>query len=288
MTVHRFSSDPAVGGGARSRRRGRYLAGLAVGAVVVLTLSACGSSSSPSSSASSAPAGGQSDGPGGRSGPPGVTGTIAAASPGSLQVQNPQSGQVRVDYTSGTTLTRTVAATRSAVAVGDCVTALSGNGAGGGAGGGGTPGGGGGGTPPSAVTAASVIVSLPVNGSCLGGAGRGSGGTPRPSASAGGGARFGGGGGGKVTAMNPTGFVLARTSQTGVATTETVTTTSGTTYMQTESATAAALVVGQCATAFGPSDDTGAVTATSISVRPPGPNGCAGFGRGGRGGGNAA
>jgi hypothetical protein len=51
------------------------------------------------------------------------------------------------------------------------------------------------------------------------------------------------------------------------------------------------LVVGQCVTALGPASDTGAIAATTISVRPAPPTGCVSFvggagfgGRFGRGG----
>jgi hypothetical protein len=58
----------------------------------------------------------------------------------------------------------------------------------------------------------------------------------------------------------------------------TVTTTRATTYQQTAKATKAALKVGQCATAIGSTDDTGAVTARSIAVSPPMNGACGGFG----------
>jgi hypothetical protein len=48
-----------------------------------------------------------------------------------------------------------------------------------------------------------------------------------------------------------------------------VTTTSTTTYTKTVKATAKDLAVGQCVTAIGAADDTGAVTATAIASQPP-------------------
>jgi hypothetical protein len=79
--------------------------------------------------------------------------------------------------------------------------------------------------------------------------------------------------------------------------TYTVTVGSATKYTKTGTATSSALVVGQCATARGSSDDTGAITATTIAVSAPVDGGCtAGFGGfaggpgggfGSRGGGNA-
>jgi hypothetical protein len=86
-------------------------------------------------------------------------------------------------------------------------------------------------------------------------------------------------------------FVVSRTDRSGTTTTQTVTTGGSTGYLQTKPATASALVVGQCVTAIGPSNDTGAVAASSLAVRAPGPNGCVGVGRrggGADGSGNAA
>ena len=74
---------------------------------------------------------------------------------------------------------------------------------------------------------------------------------------------------------------------TGTPTAATITVTSATAYTTTESATKAALAVGKCLTAFGKADDTGAVTATRVSLSTAGPNGCQtglGFGRGRVGG----
>jgi hypothetical protein len=48
-----------------------------------------------------------------------------------------------------------------------------------------------------------------------------------------------------------------------------VTTTSATTYTKTVKATAKDLAVGQCVTAIGAANDTGAVTATAIASQPP-------------------
>jgi uncharacterized membrane protein len=73
------------------------------------------------------------------------------------------------------------------------------------------------------------------------------------------------------------------------ATDTTVTVDSSTTYSKVESATSSALAVGDCIAAVGATDDTGAVTAKTIGISKPGPNGCStGFGRrgGGAGGSN--
>ena len=78
-----------------------------------------------------------------------------------------------------------------------------------------------------------------------------------------------------------------------VTTTSKVTYATSTTFSETMPATSAALAVGQCVTALGPASDTGAITATTISVRPAPATGCVSFtggaGFGGRfGGGGGA
>lgn len=93
---------------------------------------------------------------------------------------------------------------------------------------------------------------------------------------------------GKVTAVTSSGFVVSAVSLTGranqsgtpsagstssgtpTATTRsvTVTVTGSTTYTTTKAATAKALAVGRCVAARGATDDTGAVTATTIAISP--------------------
>jgi len=64
-----------------------------------------------------------------------------------------------------------------------------------------------------------------------------------------------------------------------------ISTSSSTTYTKIESASHAAVVVGRCVTVTGSKSKSGTVTATSVSIRSAGPNGCVGFeGRGGGGG----
>jgi hypothetical protein len=96
-----------------------------------------------------------------------------------------------------------------------------------------------------------------------------------PSAAPGGSGRgFGGlgafGAFGQVKATSSTGFTVAeqQPGQSGSAQTTdvTVTVSGDTTYTTTKAATAAALEVGRCVSAMGPSDDTGAVAAQRISV----------------------
>jgi len=83
---------------------------------------------------------------------------------------------------------------------------------------------------------------------------------------------------GKITSVSASGFVLQTPNATRA-----VTTTQATTFSKTVATDHSALAVGQCVTAAGPSDDTGTVTASSISIRQPGPQGCQG-GFGGPGG----
>jgi hypothetical protein len=281
----------------------------------LLLISACGGSGSASaSSASSAPSAGGSNAAGGQGNGrfPGTSGEIAAESGTTLQVQN-TSSQTAVNYSSSTRITNTVPATAADVKVGMCVVARPATSS----------------TNASAssttVAAATVVVSDPVNGSCTSGIGDGAGGFPAagasgfagrfrngsrpsgaPSPGAGGFNRAAFGANGLVTHVDGASFVVAsRRREIGAAaspsasasasasqtiTNVTVTTTSATTYSKTLSATSTALAVGECVTAIGKTDDTGAVTASSIAIEAKVNGGCAsGFGRGPGGfGANAA
>ncbi|HEX7662055.1 MAG TPA: DUF5666 domain-containing protein, partial [Pseudonocardiaceae bacterium] len=234
--------------------------------------------------------------------PPGAFGTAAAVTATSLEVQNPSTGQVTVNFTSSTKFTNTVSATLANVTVGECVEVN------------GTS------TGSGAVTATTVVLSQPGSNGCAEGAGQGAGGfgggngtrfsrpsgASRPSGTPP--TRRSGANGdigrafGSVTAVNGNTFTVkgvtraagsSRVSGTATPTasgtptptttptTTTVTVTGSTTYTQTVSATSSALAVGECIAAVGPSDDTGAVTATSITISKAGANGC-GYGMGGR------
>lgn len=224
-------------------------------------------------------------------GPTGATGTVAAVTASSLQVQNPRIGQVTVTFTPSTSFTRTVAATAADLVVGDCALAV------------GAPAPAG--NPAGPVTATSVLISpATAAGGCpasgFGGPGRGAG-TGSPGSSPGSGSQGGAapsrtpnrpsGAGrnrrstasGKIISIGGGGFVL----QVGASNaTRSVTTTQTTTFSKDVAADKSGLAVGECVSAVGPSDDTGAVAASSISIRQPGPHGCqAGFG--GRGPGRA-
>lgn len=245
----------------------RWSFGRSLGLVTALAVavSACGTAGTSAagqpvarSTAPAAPPGSAAAAP---AGPRGASGTVAALSTSNLQVQNPRTGQVTVTFTPSTSFTRTVAATAADLVVGDCALASSA------AAPTGSPA-----VPGGPVTATSVMITRPgADGGCsVGGPG--------------GGARTAGRGrgapaAGKLISISGSGFVL----QTSNAT-RGVTTTPATTYSKTVATDHSALAVGQCVTAVGPSDDTGTVAASSISIRPSGPQGCqGGFGGPGRG-----
>jgi hypothetical protein len=280
---------------ARSWQR-RWTPALAGVGIVVLAATACGSSGATSSTPSAAPAAAASTPKPSSSAAafPGVTGTAAAVSGSSMEVQNPTSGQVTVTFTTSTPIIDTVSVTAKDVTVGSCVTVIGKPSAAGAA--------------STSVTATTVTISAPVKGSCTGAGGFGGGGlggtrpsgAPRPSFSArprptGSRGAFGngdfGGANGKVLSVSATGFVVqarSRTAGSSAATTTSVTviTNSASKYLKTVSATPSALKVGQCITAIGTVNSIGAVAARSIRVSQPGPSGCvSGFGgRGGFGG----
>ena len=249
--------------------------------LVLATLAACGGDSGSDSTASDGgnqAAGGQAGQlPGGQGGMrPGASGEVAAVSGSTAQVQSQASGQVAVSWTDDTSFTRQVDATLADVTVGSCVLV----------------------TSADDDTAATVRVT---EASDDGGCGFGGGGgqrpegapsgmpsdmpsdmpTDRPSDMPNGGRGFGTVG--EVTAVSGTGFTVSAT-QPGAddATDVSVTVGDDTTYTTTAKANAAAVEVGVCVNAQGDSDDTGAVTATTISVSRPVDGECTGgFGMGG-------
>ena len=273
----------------------------------VLTLTACSGSSSGSGTAkvssaapSSAAAGSAGARGGGGGTPPATYGTIAAVQPGSMEVQDPSTGQTTVSYTASTAITNQQAAALADVKAGVCVTATaSGTGASGAASPSAAPNAG----QPRTITASTVLITSPINGTC-GGFGPAAGTGARPSfsppsnrpagAPSGNRGAVGAAVTGQVAAVSGDVITVssarrARTSTSSSAapttTTDTVQVTGSTTFRQTVTATSAALVVGRCVTAEGTSDSTGAVAATRIAVSEAGAQGCTQFGRfGGRGG----
>ena len=284
----------------------------------VMFVAACGGGTAAGGNpapATTAPGSRPGDAAGGARAFPGASGKLAQISGSTLQVQGTDT-QTAVTYSAKTTFTDTVAAKRSDVVVGVCVQTRAKRPAS--AAGGAAPT-----AAPSATTgpivAATVEIFPAVNGTCSArggsrpGGGRpeaagvpnGPAGTPNPGRTRGqgaggglGGNGFGGlGGSGKVTAINGAGFTLESvrpgngTATKATPTTETVQTPAGTTYTRTGTATAKALVGGVCVTALGKADDTGAIAATSIVLRPAENGSCSsgfGGGFGGRGPGGAA
>jgi hypothetical protein len=274
--------------GATHRRR--FPAGAALAAIPLLALlAACGGSSTgtpatqaPTQAPTQSP---NSGAPGGAPAIPGASGLIAAASPGTLQVQS-STAQTTVVYTA---VTKFTAVTPGHVAAGDCVTVT--------------------GTPASAstnaLTATSARILAKVNGACpragAGGGFGGGGGFARrpsgaPSASSGARRAFASASG-TVSSVSGSTVLLTGVLRNGSSaaasaapaspTTITVTLGTSATVTQTVAATSAAAVVGQCATAIGPANNVGAITAKSITISTPGPTGCR-TGFGGRGNFNGA
>lgn len=268
-------------------RRAQLVAFVALG---IVGLTACsgskGATGTTPPSLSPAPAPTASAGAAQRAPRPGVTGEIAAIEKTTLQVQDGNNGQTAVTYTSKTAFTQAGPAALADVTVGACVAvtrADSGSSA--------TPSAG----PSTTVAAGRVTISSPVDGVCAGGfgggqaSGRGTGrvrpsGAPASQNGAFGG--FGGFGGfganGQVTSVSATGFTVKNTLRPGAAASNssadnaaTAVTVSATTVLtKPKAATAAALKVGECVTALGASDSTGAVTATAITIRAADANGC--------------
>jgi len=293
--------------GPANRRRCRPALAVGLGAVA-LVAAACGGAAA---STTSQPASNSGSGSPANRPIPGASGEIAALTPPSMEVQNPETGQTTVNWTSSTTFTQTVTGSLSTVAAGDCVSVS------------GTPSSPG--SASSAITARTVsIMPASSSGTCTSPANVfGSGGT------GGSGFRFSGrppsgnfpGGGsfptrtttpgetfpqfstafGQVSSVSSSGFVVSGTEHSAIfrpgssksttttttpaKTDITITTSSSTTVSQIESASASNLSAGECVTAIGSSSSTGAVAANTISIRQPVNGECfGGFGGGGGGG----
>lgn len=265
----------------------RRLAAACGAAVLLLGASACGDGNDANASGGTyQPGGGSRDaegGPGGGGRMPGANGKVAAVDGSTAQVQGVD-GQVAVSWSASTTFTREVGAALSDVKVGSCVlvapsgepTASS--------------------EQATSVTATSVRITTKTNGSCAAGV-RGPGGPGGPGGQAGSGPQLEGtppsgaaGGGqrpqmrtlggavGEVTAVSATGFTVdsvlpGRDDKTAVS----VSVSASTKYSRTVSGAAADVKVGVCVAANGTTDDTGAVTATTIAVTQPVDGQCGGL-----------
>lgn len=204
------------------------------GLAVAITLSACGGGGSGTTpvaaanpSSSTVPGGGQA---GGQGRVPVTSGEVVQVVDKTLQVQN-TAAQTAVTYSTSTTFTQRLPATKAAVTVGSCVTAMSAVTSGGSSAGSSSPGGSGA-AGATTVAATSVTISQPVKGECtagfggaafggggFGGGGYGGGTRPsgmpsgmpsgsRPSGAAGYQRQGGFGANGKVTAVSASGFTV--------------------------------------------------------------------------------
>ena len=263
----------------------------ACGAVVLLLgAAACGNSGDNDANGPTGEQGGpqtqQQGGPNGTF--PGANGKVAAVADSTAQVQG-MNGQVAVTWTGSTTFTKEVVAALSDVKVGDCVFVGSDQHSSGS-------------TPPTEVTATTVRIMSKTNGSCspeARGPGGGPGAAPRGSSDGGpelngtppsgapdgaGPTRIGGFGGaaGEVTAVSASGFTVASMlpnsgSSGGGTASVSVAVGSGTTYTTTAKGAAPDVKVGVCVAATGTTDDTGAVTASTIAVSQPQDGQCGGL-----------
>jgi hypothetical protein len=239
---------------------------------LVGVLAACGSEDPSSDATDPDPAGAgttsgpQAAGPGGGR-LPGAVGEIAAVQGRTLQVQNPQSGQVAVTYDARTRITQQLGATLGDVTVGSCVMVGSDS----------TGTDADTDTDTDAVAATSVRISRPTDGSCqegFGGDGGGPTGAPPsqlasggPSGPPSGATRGFGGAFGQVTAVSADGFTV-QSVRPGSSEEQTVSVSvsSDTAYSTEVAASSSALKVGRCVEATGDADSTGAITATRIAV----------------------
>lgn len=239
----------------------RSLATVALGATLVLGLAACGSSGS----GSPAPATQTSPGATARGGPA-ASGTIASVGSSDIEVQNPSAGQVTVNFAADTTFTHRVSGTLTDVTQGSCVL-VTGNG--------------------QPIVAQSVEISPAMPNGCAAGPGgggarprNGNGNGSRPPRPSGANGQNRGFAAGKVVSVTGTGFTVEEdNAQTGATSDVEVTVDPNTTYLKSEAANASALKVGECVSATGQTDDSGAVTARTITISQAGPNGCATGGR---------
>jgi hypothetical protein len=259
------------------------------------------------SSASNSSSGGSGAGGSGSGGSnfPGASGSVAAISGSSMEVQNQQSGQVTVSWSASTAFSKTVKLTAAEVTPGDCVTVT-------------------GSTSTGTLVASQVTVSKPsASGTCTTGrfgAGAGGGGFPGGNPSNGGtrpnngsvptppsGSASGGRSGfsfasGKVTSVTASSLVIYGISSSGFtrsgsgsrtstpptsikSSNVTVGVNASTTYSETASTAASSLAVGDCVTSVGTADSTGAVMARTVRIASTGGQSCStGFGGFGGGG----
>lgn len=263
---------------------------IVIAAAAALGLAGCSSSaqSAPSTGSGQTAATGGSTGTGRT---PGVSGLVAAVTGSTAQVQGANQ-QTAVTWTRTTRFTDQVVVAASAVTVGECVMvrpARGGRGAQGSSG------------SSTSVAAASVELLPKQGGTCAFGGFAGRTGprpsgaptgtaVPRPGAGTGAGGR-GFGAVGTVSAVRFGQFTVTPVVQPGATATApiSVTYTSSTVFTRLTAASASAVKVGVCVTAQGRTDDTGAMTARTITVSAATNGTCeSGFGGRGPGGGRGA
>lgn len=248
------------------------------------TAASGGGSAAPQAQTSAAAQGGPAQGAqGARAGIPGVFGLIAEVDGATMQVQS-QSDQTAVSFTSTTAIEQIKTASAKDLAVGWCATVVSSTKSA-------SPG-----TIPSKITATSVSLTKATGSSCgfggrrmAGGQGNGQRPSGVPSNFPGGGkfpsgrasgrpggspsgraANFGTFATGKITKVSGSGFVMdamsrgANSASTPSTQAVTVTVSKSTKLTAQESAKSSAIKQGECVRANGKTDDTGAVTATSL------------------------
>jgi hypothetical protein len=230
--------------------------------IAAVLLAACGATSSASTTAGRPSPSGSPESRAAGQGVfgAGVTGKIVQLTATQLQL-NGQGGSATVDYAADTPVLQTAAGSLSDVSAGVCVAAT------------GQPAAGG------VVDATILSVMLNMNGQCTGaglpGGGVRLGGSPLPGASPrprGSPGALGGGTAvrGKVTAVSGSSLTVQPATGSPV----TVDVTSSTRITRIEQGAITQLAVGQCVTASGQRDATGAVQARQITVFPAGPAGC--------------
>jgi hypothetical protein len=275
-------------------RRVVLLGAAALGAAVALSACSGSSGANPPPSSAASPSSSAGAGQGTPNGGPAASGKVAAISGTTMQVQNQQTGQVAVSWSSSTKFRHQIAVALADVKAGDCAAAVAPSG-----------------TDSSATsfTATTLTISPAVNGSCTGGAagpggsgpgsGRFTGAPPSdfPSGTLPSGLPSGVRGrpvaavaAGKVTSVSGSTLVIAaREFGSGdTSTTNKTVTVDGKTKITTEAATTSkSLKVGKCVTAQGKADSAGTVAATSVRITDPTNGQCALFfgGFGGKGNG---
>src|SRR5205823_6714213 len=268
-----LDTGPATGAPARRVRTGEgvpvdqfKLPRILVIGVAAAAMTACGGAAASSTrpAASSTAAAGTN-----------VAGQLAQLT-GSKLVLSGQTGATNVTVSSSTRITQTVVGTLANIVAGVCITAAGQKDAAG------------------SVTAANVTLMAKqlMNGTCTPPAAR-NGASPRP-----GGFNPSGGAGPRNGASPPANFTFVRgevASVSGTSVTinvtgggtQTVVVPSSARISSVELTSTSKLAVGQCIRATGQKDSSGTIKARTLSIQPPGPNGCftggGGFGRGGGG-----